>query len=94
MPARYAKSISLTAEWDRWIDGLVAAGEYQTASEVMRDGLRLLRDGRERHQADLAEIRARIGKALDQADSGIFAQGSGEDAIRRAFETASAKTSS
>ncbi len=94
MPAQHAKSIALTAEWDRWVDALVAAGEYKSASEVMRDGLRALRDGRERHQANLMEIRVRIDKALDQADRGVFAQGSGEDAVRRAFDTACNKTTS
>ncbi|MDT8321508.1 MAG: type II toxin-antitoxin system ParD family antitoxin [Xanthomonadales bacterium] len=42
MPARNAKSIALTPQWGRWIDELVASGEYQSASEVIRDGLRAL----------------------------------------------------
>ena len=87
MPTQHAKSIALTPEWERWVDDLVAAGEYQSASEVMRDGLRALHDRRERRAAELDEIRARIGKALDQADAKEYAAGSGEDAIRRAFKT-------
>lgn len=85
MPAKNAKSIALTSQWGRWVDELVASGEYQSASEVVRDGLRALRDDREHRETELAEIRARLGLALAQADAGNFAQGSGEDAVRRAF---------
>lgn len=67
---------------------MVASGEYQSASEVVRDGLRALRDARDRHQAELGEIRARLQRALAEAEAGEFADGSGEAAIRRAFERA------
>lgn len=39
MPTR---NISLTDRWDRFIDESVSSGEYQNASEVVRDALRLL----------------------------------------------------
>lgn len=42
MPARNSKSIALTSRWTCWVDELVASGEYQSASEVVRDGLRAL----------------------------------------------------
>jgi len=92
MPAHHAKSIALTPEWTRWIDDLVAGGEYKSASEVMRDGLRALQERREIHAAELEQIRTRIGASLDQADAGDYAQGSGEDAVRRAFEPTQKKT--
>jgi antitoxin ParD1/3/4 len=44
MPRRISQSISLTPELDRFVQALVASGRYQTASEVVRDGLRLLQD--------------------------------------------------
>jgi len=94
VPSRNAKSIALTPQWGAWVDALVESGEYRSASEVIRDGLRSLREGREREAAELAEIRARIGKALDQADAGEFAAGAGEDAVRRAFEIARERTAS
>jgi hypothetical protein len=31
MSARNAKSIALTPQWARWVDDLVASGEYQSA---------------------------------------------------------------
>jgi len=88
MPARNAKSIALTPQWGRWIDELVASGEYQSASEVIRDGLRALRDDRENRHAALAEIRARLQLALSEADAGQYADGTGEAAVRRAFDHA------
>lgn len=91
MPSLNAKNIALTPQLMSWVDELVQAGEYSSASEVMRDGLRALQERRERHAAELAEIQARIARSLDQADRGEFAEGSGEETIRRAFATASAK---
>lgn len=91
MPSLNAKNIALTPQLMSWVDELVQTGEYSSASEVMRDGLRALQERRERHAAELAEIRARIAKSLDQADRGEFAEGSGEEAICRAFDTAYAK---
>ncbi len=91
MPAQYAKSIALTQEWDLWVNELVSKGEYKSASEVMRDGLRALQLKREQNQLELSEIRARIAVSLKQADAGNFAKGSGSDAIHRAFTSASSK---
>ncbi len=88
MPAKNTKSIALTAHWGRWIDDLVKSGEYQSASEVVRDGLRALRDGHVHNAAQLAEIRARIETSLDQADRRNYAEGSGETSVRRALQTA------
>ncbi len=88
MPARNSKSIALTSKWGGWVDELVASGEYQSASEVVRDGLRALHDDRQRSATELAEIRARLELALAEADAGKFADGTGESAVRRAFERA------
>ena len=87
MPAQHAKNIALTPELESWVDELVASGSYKSTSEVMRDALRALRERQERRQAELTEIQARIALSLDQADRGDYAGGSGEDAMRRAFET-------
>lgn len=43
MPNRTTRNISLTPELGAYIDQAVASGQYQTASEVVRAGLRLLR---------------------------------------------------
>jgi len=85
MAAQHAKSIALTPQLESWVDELVASGEYKSASEVIRDGLRALHERREKHAAELAEIQVRIAKSLDEADRGEYAEGTGEDAVRRAF---------
>jgi antitoxin ParD1/3/4 len=91
MPAHHAKSIALTPELDRLVDELVASGEYKSASEVMRDGLRALLERRERNAAELAEIRMRIAIGLKEAGRGEFADGTGEEAIHRAFDIGTAR---
>lgn len=61
--------------------GSLAEGRYQNASEALRAGLRLL----EREETELRDLRHRLTQDVQQAREGNLAQGSGEDAIRRAF---------
>lgn len=42
MVDRQTRNISLPPQQDAFVDALVASGRYRTASEVLRDGLRLL----------------------------------------------------
>ncbi len=81
MPTR---NVVLTDNQSELVDRLVASGRYQNASEALRAGLRLL----EREETELAELRARLGVGIDEARRGDLAEGSGEDAIRRAFSRA------
>ena len=78
------RNVVLTETQDNLVQALVASGRYQNASEAMRAGLRLL----EREEAELSGIRAGLVEGLTQAKAGDLAQGSGEDAIRRAFANA------
>lgn len=78
------RNVVLTDAQSELVDRLVASGRYQNASEALRAGLRLL----EREEAELGELRARLNAGLGEARSGAFAEGSGEDAIRRAFAAA------
>jgi len=75
------RNVVLTDSQSALVDWLVASGRYQNASEALRAGLRLL----EREEAELGELRARLTAGLEQARRGDLAEGSGEDAIRRAF---------
>ncbi len=67
---------------------LVETGRYQNASEVLRDGLRLLEDRVQRREAELADIKAGVIAGFDQVERGKFAEGSGQEAIERAFNRA------
>ena len=37
-------NVSLGNKWEKFVDKKVSSGDYQTASEVLRDGLRLLEE--------------------------------------------------
>jgi antitoxin ParD1/3/4 len=44
MPIRVSLNVSLTPELEHFVESRVASGRYQTASEVIREGLRLLEE--------------------------------------------------
>ena len=44
MAERQTRNVSLPAHQDKFVEALVASGRYRTASEVVRDGLRLLEE--------------------------------------------------
>ncbi len=85
MPTR---NVVLTEQQDIFVGKLVETGRYQNASEVLRDGLRLLEDRVQRREAELTDIKAGIIAGFDQVERGEFAEGSGEEAIERAFKRA------
>ena len=78
------RNVVLTEPQSELIDRLVSSGRYQNASEALRSGLRLL----EREEVELMELRERLAIGLQQARSGDFAEGDGEQAVRRAFAAA------
>lgn len=63
-------NISLTPELEAFIANKVQSGLYQTASEVVREGLRLLRERDDIHRARLDELKKEIAVGLDQAKQG------------------------
>jgi antitoxin ParD1/3/4 len=63
-------NFSLTPELEQYINGKVQSGMYHSASEVIREGLRLLKEKEELHQQKLAELRREIQIGIDQADRG------------------------
>ena len=84
MPTR---NLVLTDQQSAFVDRLIASGRFQNASEALRAGLRLL----EREEAALTEIRQGVLDALAQVNRGEFAEGTGEDAMRRAWAEGKAR---
>lgn len=64
------KNISLTPELDRFIDSRVESGLYESASEVVREGLRMLRHREELQQKQVERVRARIEKGWQESERG------------------------
>lgn len=73
-------NVSLTAELEKFVQGKVESGMYNNASEVIREGLRLLKEHDEvrlrwRQQIEQGWLQAQAGQVVD-----------GEDVFRRANE--------
>jgi len=69
MPTR---NISLTPEQDAFIDEIVEAGEYQNASEAVRDALRVLQQRRREDELKLESLRAQLRTGIDALERGDF----------------------
>ena len=76
-------NVSLPAELARFVEAEVASGEYGTASEVVREGLRLLRRQRETYEAKLAALRREIDIGIADAEAGRFSDESAVDIAAR-----------
>ena len=63
-------NISLTPKLSDLIDKKVKSGMYHTASEVVREGLRLLQEQDDLKQNRLLELRREISLGLEQANRG------------------------
>lgn len=76
-------NVSLTPELEEFVNQKVESGKYQTASEVIRDGLRLLLEREELHQKKLNELRRDIAIGIEQADQGNVAPLSAKETLAR-----------
>ena len=63
-------NVSLTKELEELVSGKVKTGLYQTASEVIREGLRLLEERDRLYHLRLEELRRDVKIGLDQLDRG------------------------
>jgi antitoxin ParD1/3/4 len=63
-------NVSLTPELEQYVNIKVQSGLYHSASEVIREGLRLLREKDEVHERKLQALRSDIQIGTDQADRG------------------------
>jgi antitoxin ParD1/3/4 len=71
-------NVSLGQKWEHFVEAKVNSGDYQTASEVLRDGLRLLEKEALLKQiavGSLPELEAKLLKAAASLDAGRGADG-------------------
>jgi antitoxin ParD1/3/4 len=64
-------NISLTPELDMWVNNRVKSGLYNSSSEVVREGLRLLKEKEEQKEALRNELKEAVKVGIDQLDSGF-----------------------
>lgn len=67
-------NVSLTPKLEKYIQSKVKTGRYTSASEVVREALRLLEqdDARER---ELQKFRAELDRGIAEADAGLTIDG-------------------
>jgi antitoxin ParD1/3/4 len=63
-------SVSLTPELEQFIHEKVRSGRYLSASEVVREGLRLLEERERLYQTKLAKLQQEIAIGIEQSDQG------------------------
>jgi len=68
-------NVSLTKELEQIVEQKVKSGMYNSASEVVREGLRLLKQRDDNHEAKLNALRAEIQKGIDNLEAGRYQDG-------------------
>ncbi len=74
-------NVSLPAGLARFVDSAIESGDYGTASEVVREGLRLLQQRREKHAAMMEALRREVAIGIADADAGRFSDDSVYDIL-------------
>lgn len=67
-------NVSPTDEQDAFVEKVVKTGEYQNASEAVRDALRALQQRRREDALKLKALRAQIKSGIDALDRGDFVE--------------------
>ena len=64
-----ATSYSIGKHFEGFIERLIESGRYSTASEIIRDGLRLIEEREQDREAKLDWLRAAIQEGIDSGPS-------------------------
>ena len=78
MPTR---NVNLTEHLDRFVEAGIESGRFSNASEVVREGLRLLEQREQEDKARLEWLRAAAKKGFDAIDRGDFAAVNSEEEV-------------
>ena len=68
-------NVSLTPELEKFVQKKVKAGRYNSASEVVREALRLLEDQEQARASQLKEFRSEVDRRLSSLDRGEVLDG-------------------
>lgn len=68
-------NVSLTPELEQIVSGKVESGLYNSASEVVREGLRLLQQRDQMREMKLDALRKEIQKGIDDLEAGRVSDG-------------------
>ena len=68
-------NVSLTPELENFVQSKVTSGRYTSASEVVREALRLLEDHDKAQAAQLKEFRSELDRRLASLDRGEAREG-------------------
>jgi antitoxin ParD1/3/4 len=78
-----ATSYSIGKHFEEFIASLIESGRYSTASEIIRDGLRMIEEREQRREAKLEWLRAAIQEGLDSPAEEVDIKEWIEDVRRR-----------
>ncbi len=81
-------NVSLGAEMDAFVGKLVASGQYQSNSEVVREALRMLMERQQLRELRLTELRVQLREAREALErgEGIPAESVFEDLVALSAE--------
>jgi len=74
-------NVSLTPELEKFVADKVATGRYTSASEVVREALRLLEREEKSREEQIAEFNRELKARLDSLDRGEYV--TAEESLRR-----------
>lgn len=78
-------NISLTTELAKFVEREVKSGSYGSASELVRESLRMLEREKEVQEEKHALLKAAVQAGIDQADANEFSPRSIDEIIRAAM---------
>ena len=84
-------NVSLTPKLEALVRRKVESGLYNSASEVVREALRLLEEHNRIKEMKLEELRKEIQKGIDSLDRGEGATFDADDVIKRGRERLAAR---
>jgi antitoxin ParD1/3/4 len=77
------KNVVVTVRQAKMIDRLVSSGQYQNASEVLRQGLRLIEEHDRAEKAKLKALREAIQVGIDDMEAGRYTTFHSSEELRR-----------